>query len=35
MTGTAIAMMGVVCGFVWGGFCYLLARAIRSEAGKS
>lgn len=35
MTVGAITMMIVVCGFVWGGFIYLLKRAIRSEAGKS
>ena len=35
MTGSALGMMIVVCGFVWGGFLYLLVRAIRSESGKS
>ncbi len=30
----AIAMMIVICGFVWGGFLYMLVRALRSEAGK-
>ena len=34
MTTSAIMMMVLVCGFVWGGFFYLLRRAIRSEAGK-
>lgn len=34
MTGSAITLMILVCGFVWGGFIYLLSRAVRSEAGK-
>ncbi len=35
MSGAALTMMVLVCGFVWGGFLYLLARAIRSERRKS
>ncbi len=35
MTGSALSMMIVICGFVWGGFIILLVKAIRSEAGKS
>ncbi|MCZ6507949.1 MAG: MetS family NSS transporter small subunit [Acidobacteria bacterium] len=35
MSGSAVVMMILVCGFVWGGFVYLLVRAVRSEAGKS
>ncbi len=35
MTGSAITMMIVVCGFVWGGFVFMLGRAIGSESGKS
>ena len=34
MTGSALGMMIVVCGFVWGGFIFLLVKAIRSEARK-
>lgn len=35
MTGSAIIFMIVVCSFVWGGFVFFLARAIRSEGRKS
>jgi hypothetical protein len=35
MSSSALTMMIAVCGFVWGGFVYLLVRAVRSEAGKS
>ena len=35
MSGSALVMMILVCGFVWGGFVYLLVRAVRSEADKS
>ena len=35
MSGSAMVMMILVCGFVWGGFVYLLVRAVRSEADKS
>jgi len=34
MTASALGMMIAVCGFVWGGFLYLLVRAMRSEARK-
>lgn len=35
MSGQAVAFMVLVGGFVWGGFLFLLVRAIRSEAGKA
>ena len=35
MSTSAIVMMILICGFVWGGFLYLLIRAVRSEANKS
>ncbi len=34
MSGTAWAMMILVCGFVWGGFGLLLIRAFRSERSQ-
>ena len=34
MTPVAIKVMIAVCGFVWGGFVYLLTRALRSEGTK-
>lgn len=34
MSTVAIKVMIAVCGVVWGGFCYLLARALRSESAK-
>lgn len=34
MTGAATACMILVCGFVWGGFVFLLTRAVRREARK-
>jgi hypothetical protein len=34
MSGSAVAFMIVVCTFVWGGFLFLLSRAIRSEGQK-
>lgn len=34
MTGLAVLMMVLVCGFVWGGFTGLLIRAIRREGAK-
>lgn len=34
MSELAMGMMVAVCGFVWGGFLYLLSRAVRSERGK-
>jgi len=35
MSTGAIVMLILICGFVWGGFLYLLRRAVRSEADKS
>jgi hypothetical protein len=34
MSGVAITLMILVCGFVWGGFVLLLARAVRREGEK-
>lgn len=34
MSSVAIQVMIAVCGFVWGGFVYLLTRALRSEGAK-
>lgn len=34
MSAVAIAMMAVICSFVWGGFLGLLARAVRMEGTK-
>lgn len=34
MSAVALTVMISVCGFVWGGFVYLLARALRSEDAK-
>ena len=34
MNGTAVAMMVIICGAVWGGFATLLVRALRSESAK-
>jgi len=34
MNSTALVMMIVVCGAVWGGFAVLLIRALRSESAK-
>ncbi len=34
MTATAIAMMILICGLVWGGFVALLTRAVRHEGRK-
>lgn len=34
MSGGAVLMMLLVCGFVWGGFVSLLIRAMRSEGAK-
>lgn len=34
MSGVATTMMAVICSFVWGGFCILLLRAVRSESRK-
>jgi hypothetical protein len=35
MSGTAIVMMVLICGFVWGGFLTLMTRALRAEGSKS
>lgn len=35
MSGMAIVMMVLICGFVWGGFLSLLVRALRAEGAKS
>ena len=34
MSGLAVLVMIVVCGFVWGGFLTFLRRAIRREGQK-
>jgi len=34
MSATAITMMILICGMVWGGFAFLLIRALRSEGAK-
>ena len=34
MTTTAIALMVLICGLVWGGFVTLLLRAVRHEGRK-
>jgi len=34
MSGSAIVVMVVICGSVWGGFLALLWRAIRREGAK-
>lgn len=34
MSGQAILVMTLICGFVWGGFGVLLTRAIRRESVK-
>lgn len=34
MSSTAIIMMVLICGFIWGGFLLLLLRALRSEKSK-
>ena len=34
MSASAIVMMLVICGIVWGGFVFFLVRAVRSEAKK-
>ena len=34
MSASAIVMMLVICGIVWGGFVFFLIRAIRSESKK-
>lgn len=34
MSGSAVAFMVLVGGFVWGGFVTLLVKAVRREASK-
>lgn len=34
MSSGAVAVMAVVCTFVWGGFVVLLTRAVRQEGAK-
>lgn len=34
MTATATVMMILICGLVWGGFAFLLTRAVRREGRK-
>lgn len=34
MSGAAVTVMVLVCGFVWGGFGLLLTRAVRRESVK-
>ncbi len=34
MTATAMTMMILICGLVWGGFATLLVRAFRHEGRK-
>ena len=31
MSTSAIVLMILICGFVWGGFLYMLVTALRSE----
>jgi hypothetical protein len=35
VTTAAWVTLVLVCGFVWGGFAALLARALRCERGRS
>lgn len=34
MSPIALKVMILVCGFIWGGFALLLARALRREGAK-
>ena len=34
MSASAIVMMLVICGVIWGGFMFFLVRAMRSEGRK-
>ncbi len=34
MSGIAVLMMVLIPGLIWGGFLYLLTRAVRSESAK-
>lgn len=35
MNATAVVMMVLICGLVWGGFAVLLTRALGREGRKS
>lgn len=35
MSDLATVMMVLICGFIWGGFALLLARAVRREGAKT
>lgn len=35
MSVSALIVMILICGFVWGGFLWLLSRAIRKEGAKA
>ena len=34
MSPSAVVMMVLICGFIWGGFWAFLVRAIRREGDK-
>lgn len=34
MSGAAVVMMVLICGFVWGGFVFLLGGGVLSEGAK-
>lgn len=34
MEPAAILTLLLICGFIWGGFALILAKAIRKERGK-
>ena len=35
MNASAIVTMVMICGFVWGGFVYLLNYALRKEKART
>lgn len=35
MSASAIVTMVMICGFVWGGFIYLLNFALRKERART
>ncbi|MCB1036879.1 MAG: MetS family NSS transporter small subunit [Acidobacteria bacterium] len=35
MSSLAAFMMTLICGIVWGGFTFLILRALRREAAKT
>ncbi len=35
MSGIAVVMMVLICGFIWGGLALLLSKAVRSESAKN